>query len=492
MRSRWILVALLIASFQFLVCGTNQGLSQSLRQTRIGRKVTPPVYVNLPDLLQTPQAKITPLKHSPFGLHAAQGLAALKPGLKTPFVRQIVRWENVEPSRGDYQFPGADRTVKRMQNAGLDMVITVRPVSRWGVNLDYQALVKEQPAQNWHLWSGPPRDLSAWLAFVRTFVERYDDDGIDDMPGLKRPIRYWQIDNEILWQWKGEMSDYSLFFAATARAIRLADPKAKVILGAIDQSSGLALGDGIEEIDHIWFGQENPRKMNRFQVRNHARFKNHKKKADEVLRNAGPHCDIIDFHDYGEDANDMIAIVKWLRRETNRFGYNKPIWSLENAGPFFHYSEKRHSEELVKRHVVGIAAGVECLFWSSLHPTTDWSQNFQRLSLLDVNTRKKPVYPTYELMARKLQDVQAVRPALNQNGLVVYEAILPDSSTFIAWSNNVSNKAVIDFGQESGDYVITNLLSSRSSGPPAVKRISVQGGTVEVTVSSPMMIEGVR
>ena len=32
--------------------------------------------------------------------------------------------------------------------------------------------------------------------FVKQLVERYDGDGIDDMPGLKNPIKYWQIDNE--------------------------------------------------------------------------------------------------------------------------------------------------------------------------------------------------------------------------------------------------------------------------------------------------------
>ena len=41
-----------------------------------------------------------------------------------------------------------------------------------------------------------PADLPAYRAYVTAVVERYDGDGVDDMPGLAAPVRYWEVDNE--------------------------------------------------------------------------------------------------------------------------------------------------------------------------------------------------------------------------------------------------------------------------------------------------------
>ncbi len=41
-----------------------------------------------------------------------------------------------------------------------------------------------------------PDEEDCYRDYLRTFVERYDGDGQDDMPGLLEPIRYWQIESE--------------------------------------------------------------------------------------------------------------------------------------------------------------------------------------------------------------------------------------------------------------------------------------------------------
>ena len=58
---------------------------------------------------------------------------------------------------------------------------------------------------------------------------RYDGDGIDDMPGLREPIKYWQVDNEP----PHGLRDYAGFLKITYRAIKEADPEAKVIIGGV-------------------------------------------------------------------------------------------------------------------------------------------------------------------------------------------------------------------------------------------------------------------
>ena len=41
-----------------------------------------------------------------------------------------------------------------------------------------------------------PVNEQQYTAFVKATVERYDGDGVDDMPGLQNPIKYWQVGNE--------------------------------------------------------------------------------------------------------------------------------------------------------------------------------------------------------------------------------------------------------------------------------------------------------
>jgi hypothetical protein len=89
-----------------------------------------------------------------------------------------------------------------------------------------------------------PADLDAWGACVTSLVERYDGDGVDDMPGLRKPVRYWEVDNEpdlknttrarnvqrgydpATFCTPGE---YALVLTTAARAIRAASPESRIL-----------------------------------------------------------------------------------------------------------------------------------------------------------------------------------------------------------------------------------------------------------------------
>jgi len=73
-----------------------------------------------------------------------------------------------------------------------------------------------------------PVDEEKYLAFVRAVVERYDGDGIDDMPGLENPIHYWQVGNEPNDQ---NRSDFAALQRIAYEAIKEADPEAVVLAG---------------------------------------------------------------------------------------------------------------------------------------------------------------------------------------------------------------------------------------------------------------------
>jgi len=73
-------------------------------------------------------------------------------------------------------------------------------------------------------------------------VERYDGDGQDDMPGLKYPIKYWEVANEpemqreplILFQ--GSSKDYFEILKATYQAVKEADSQGYAVQGNIPVS----------------------------------------------------------------------------------------------------------------------------------------------------------------------------------------------------------------------------------------------------------------
>lgn len=88
--------------------------------------------------------------------------------------------EAVEP---DWTLP--DHVVLEWQAQGLEVFGTLEVFA--------VATAGAQPVRS----SAPAADeMEAWLEFVAGVVERYDLDGLDDMPGLIAPAGAWEIGNE--------------------------------------------------------------------------------------------------------------------------------------------------------------------------------------------------------------------------------------------------------------------------------------------------------
>lgn len=84
-----------------------------------------------------------------------------------------------------------------------------------------------------------PTDWVSYAAWVTAVVERYDGDGLEDAPGLKIPVKYWEVMNEPdlpagpdgrLVFWRDTPSKYAELLIKTSAAIKAADPEAKVVI----------------------------------------------------------------------------------------------------------------------------------------------------------------------------------------------------------------------------------------------------------------------
>lgn len=165
-----------------------------------------------------------------------------------------IPWGRIEPAPPvdgvrTYRFDELDDAILTWQLADLDPTLVVSPASPWAsVGAEESAwartLQAEVPAAEARAalreatGAGPPRSdaWSAWARFVRTLVERYDGDGIDDMPGLRRPVRRLQVLDraDTPAAWTGSTDQYLRLLHAAGVAAREAQPDITVVAATID------------------------------------------------------------------------------------------------------------------------------------------------------------------------------------------------------------------------------------------------------------------
>ena len=247
-------------------------------------------------------------------------------------------WGRIERVKGKYDFSEADKVVKTAQEMGLNILATIWPYAewdqkRWGkTNITVIEDFPELPRSRFK-----PYDMEAYRAFVKALVERYDGDGVNDMPGLKRPIKYWEVLNEPEAQSKekdgrlecffqGDASDFYDLLKATYEAIKEADPEATVIIGG----AATLKGEGSREF------------------------------LREVLRlGGGKYFDVAAVHSYEDEMDDFnVDELKSLLKE---FNLEKPIWVTE-VGPKPEMT-RDDDAEFVKAAVRAFARGAEVLFF---------------------------------------------------------------------------------------------------------------------------------
>ena len=162
--------------------------------------------------------------------NVAGGWIRPHPGI---FLRSEI--EGVQSSRN---WGMADWHVMRWQADRLAIIGTIWPFVDW----DQQSCHGSDPEVRPVLWELPTRlfapcDDGAFVAWLSDVVERYDGDGIDDMPNLAYPIRHWEVANEPAMQgghghfFQGSSSDYLAMLRLASGAIRAADPEAVVLTG---------------------------------------------------------------------------------------------------------------------------------------------------------------------------------------------------------------------------------------------------------------------
>ena len=257
-----------------------------------------------------------------------------------------------------------------------------------------------------------PRDMAAYTAWVTSVVERYDGDGVDDMPGLVRPPLAWEVDNEpdqhnqVAARQDGEpidpederlpapagsfetASEYAQVLVATSAAIRAADPDATVLSAGMFRA-GMPAG---------------------------------REYLAEVLRQPGVReaIDAISLHCYF--SNDSLSAVQRTMRNARALAPDVPIWVTETSVP----SEGEQpwvDEAWQARMVAGIvgglfAEGAQRVFWHTLvdAPGTrtgpvGYARNSLFRASLDGDSVRYDVKPAGDVFKRLIGHLGAQDPA---------------------------------------------------------------------------------
>jgi hypothetical protein len=215
-------------------------------------------------------------------------------------------WATIEPEQGQFDWKPLDALVLEYQKAGYTGIqILLSCESPWAATRPPALGDKGDPF---------PKEeyLDEYAAFVRKVVERYDADGLDDMPDLLYPVHHYGVEREFTGYWPtGDAGQYVRLLRIAYPEIRAADHEAEVLLVA------LLLGDIFHDNPPL---DEVEQRLNQKTILSFSVGK------VRTLLAACDAYDIVDFHSLA-DYVEIPPTAAWIRSELEANGCGeKPIW----------------------------------------------------------------------------------------------------------------------------------------------------------------------
>lgn len=321
------------------------------------RSIGPRAFYNTPSLLQQ-------------SLNTVQDRSAkllpLLVGGGMPWFRDVqnVPWGMIEVARGETRWELLDAILAGSQTAGGRYVGVVMPFASWElvaagypVTSDAQCL---QLMSEDHFYLAMDKrmdrykDLAEWKAFLAQVAERYDGDGVNDMPGLVTPIKVWQIHNE------PEGNHCGLFRDDAAAFVELMRASSEAIKGVCGDCKVMNGGAGIP----LFFETKNP-------VPGGVNFW-----SEFAAAGGAPYVDVIAVHyNQGKDADHgkIDDFEYQVRRAREILGSSKPVWVTEfgtligdGGGRLMGLPEAEAGAWFLRFYTAGLAAGVSRFFSDSI------------------------------------------------------------------------------------------------------------------------------
>lgn len=155
--------------------------------------------------------------------------------LKLGWIKQQVRWKDVEPQPGQYDWTALDVSLKLAQQYGVKVMLSVVTAPDWAREPGNQKLDQV----------GPPGDPNTYANFLTVLLYRY--------PGQIQAVEVWNemnIDREWASVYGLSAQKYVELLSTAYKAIKAVDPGIIVISGAL---SPTGVNDGVTVYDDFTY-----------------------------------------------------------------------------------------------------------------------------------------------------------------------------------------------------------------------------------------------
>ncbi|MBI5869449.1 MAG: hypothetical protein HZB44_00595 [Actinobacteria bacterium] len=362
-----------------------------------------------------------------------------------------------------------------------------------------------------------PVDEARYSAFVRATIERYDGDGVDDMPGLANPIKYWQVGNE---PDGSRVKDFSSLQRITYTAIKESCPDCMVLIGGVPGFPS----DYISGFDSDY--------------------------APILKELNGKYVDIFDFHWYGTASGDYrlrdtavgADAFTHIRQTLNADGFpaDMPVWITEmgsysgdpseSGGPPGRQvkrlenppqTERQQAQDYFKRLIYPLSRGVSKVFlaFGLMEGFKHDDGYFDHTGLIYDGEGagdpgrgvKKLSFYTYKKMSEKLtgadwSTITTLRDGTGGDHLYLFRVSKGGSDVYIAWWDYFDEAGYkpgdtknIRLDEVAGNMAtVTKVVPRAESGQQVADyatgfdsvELAVEGGSFEVALNEdPVIIE---
>ncbi len=144
-----------------------------------------------------------------------------------PFV-----WNNIEKEEGVFSWDKVDKYVTYAQNHNQKTIATIWPYSNWEQKSCKRKKGRSPFGKKFAKYFSKPCSMENYKKFLLALVDRYDGDGQNDMPGLTKPIIYWEIMNEPEFRmfFKGTEDDFVEIFNFSSKLIKSNQKDAVIVM----------------------------------------------------------------------------------------------------------------------------------------------------------------------------------------------------------------------------------------------------------------------
>ncbi len=380
-------------------------------------------------------------------------------------------WGSVEPTEGARNWSDFDASMRNAEAAKMEVFVLFMGDPTWA----------RLPGQN-------VTDPAKRLAIVRAMVDRYDCDGINDMPE-RLCVRDWSFYAEpdadygpnapsgTKGYWGSRPQAYAQMIASVADVVHQENPYARVMIGGLaydwfkeDGQGGLFrrsfLPGVLQELNASYGG------------------------AARYLDQMAVHYYPIQFASIGDKVREVRTIMQ-------QHGVGHLTLVMPEAGywsdPAASSSEAKQAARLVKYYVEALSLDVAYLSWYTVFdggPGTETSGLFRGS---DLNS-PKPAYAAYQTITRELAGAQFAR-TVNQPNAVggVFRMPSGGQEKSVVWA--VSGSANIAFPYRCVRVVDTTgaITAGVADGTPGLDQDGRVNNVVTLRVTdSPVYVEACR